>query len=216
MASTNWIQHHKLASNSSITEPGLWARLTDHGQMASNHGRRRKERGRGRRTHSPYAQAHVWMAWRGSARAAGQRLPGEDFITGPPGAPHSALPPACTHTPWPPRRCTPCAREKPARCPARWRQRCENPSGIQPQISSKRRRQSNWFGGGGRGCREDCFAQGGGSGVHWRRPESPGDGEAIRVSPEQSSGERGREKWAGRVGWVGLTDPDLGLVGLVG
>jgi hypothetical protein len=38
------------------------------------------------------------MAWRGSARAAGQRLPEGVFTTAPPGAPHSALPPACTHT----------------------------------------------------------------------------------------------------------------------
>jgi hypothetical protein len=66
--------------------------------MASNHGWRRDERGRRRETCSPYAQAHVWTAWRGSACAAGQRLPGEDFTTAPPGAPHLALPPACTHT----------------------------------------------------------------------------------------------------------------------
>jgi hypothetical protein len=34
------------------------------------------------------AQALVWTAWRGSAHAAGQRLPEGVFTTAPPGAPH--------------------------------------------------------------------------------------------------------------------------------
>jgi hypothetical protein len=29
-----------------------------------------------KKTRSPYARAHVWTAWWGTARAAGQRLPG--------------------------------------------------------------------------------------------------------------------------------------------
>jgi hypothetical protein len=40
---------------------------------------------------------HTWPTWRGSARAADQARPREDFTAAPPGAPQSALPPACTH-----------------------------------------------------------------------------------------------------------------------
>jgi hypothetical protein len=65
--------------------------------MARDHGQRR-ERGREEEDTLTDAQVHVWTAWRGIARAAGQRLPGEDFTAAPPGAPHLTLPPACTHT----------------------------------------------------------------------------------------------------------------------
>jgi hypothetical protein len=40
---------------------------------------KRRQRKRRREPPSPDAQAHAWTAWRGSARAAGQELPGEVF-----------------------------------------------------------------------------------------------------------------------------------------
>jgi hypothetical protein len=47
---------------------------------------------------------HTWPAWRGSARAADQARPRDDFTAAPPGAPQTALPPACTHSQRSPRR----------------------------------------------------------------------------------------------------------------
>jgi hypothetical protein len=96
----------------------------------------------------------------------------------------------CAHTLRAPRRSTACVREKPARYLARWRQRCEIPSGILPRISSERRWPTEWFGGDWRGRRGGYSAQIDGGGARRSQPESPGNGGAIRVPPERSSGER--------------------------
>jgi hypothetical protein len=72
----------------------------------------RSRRGRGRRRGSPVAQVHTWPAWQGSARAADQAWPRDDITAAPPGAPQSALPPACTHTQRSPRRSTAGVREE--------------------------------------------------------------------------------------------------------
>jgi hypothetical protein len=52
-------------------------------EMASDFGHVGEE-GRGERIrfHSPSAQVHTWPAWRGSARAADQARPEEDFTGG--------------------------------------------------------------------------------------------------------------------------------------
>jgi hypothetical protein len=84
----NWIQHHKLTLDSSITELCLWAWLTGHGQMAKDHGRRREKRGREEGGHTHRCPGACLDAWRGSARVVGQRLPEGVFTTAPPGAPH--------------------------------------------------------------------------------------------------------------------------------
>jgi hypothetical protein len=57
-----------------------------------------------RRRDSPVTQVHTWPAWRGSARAADQARPRDDFTAAPPGAPQTALPPTCTHSQSFPRR----------------------------------------------------------------------------------------------------------------
>jgi hypothetical protein len=73
-------------------------------------------------------------------------LPEEDFTAAPPGAPHPALPPACNHTKILSGKHRRHQRE-PARIGVQWWLRDEIPSGIQPQISSERRRPSKRFGG---------------------------------------------------------------------
>jgi hypothetical protein len=67
-------------------------------------------------------------------------LPEEVFTAAPPGAPHPALPPACNHTKIPSVKHRRHQRERPVRNGAQWWQRGEILSGIQPRISSERRR----------------------------------------------------------------------------
>jgi hypothetical protein len=56
--------------------------------MVRDHSQR-KESGAGRKKDIlTDAQALVWTAWRGSARAAGQRIPEEDFTMAPRRAPY--------------------------------------------------------------------------------------------------------------------------------
>jgi hypothetical protein len=83
---------------------------------------------------------------------------------------------------------------------ARRRQRIGFPSGISPQVSSKRERATNLLGGGERGCRGECFAQGGGGEARRGRPESPGDGGGdLGIASELE----GRERSVRGLGWVG-------------
>jgi hypothetical protein len=56
--------------------------------LARDHGQREKKKIRERGITLTDAQVLVWMAWQGSACAAGQRLPEEDFTEHTPGAPH--------------------------------------------------------------------------------------------------------------------------------
>jgi hypothetical protein len=140
--------------------------------MASDRGRRREGR-RGRGRHSPLAQAHAWLAWRGSARAADQGQPGEDFTVAVPGAPHLGH----FH-----RHCTSTTTTTDMHIKHRERIRWgieiggdrsqQNPSGVWPKISSERRGFPNPLGGGGRGQWGDRFSPGGGGGDRRRRSES--------------------------------------------
>jgi hypothetical protein len=62
----------------------------------------------------------------------------------------------------------------------------------------------NLLGGSERGSWGEYSTQGGGGGTRRSRPESLGDGGAIRVPPERSSGKREGENekgaaWAGSV-----------------
>jgi hypothetical protein len=72
--------------------------------MVRDQGHRGKQKVEERRRDSPVAQVHTWPAWRGSARAADQARPRDDFTAAPPGAPQKALPPVCTHSQRSPRR----------------------------------------------------------------------------------------------------------------
>jgi hypothetical protein len=74
--------------------------------------------------------------------------PEEVFTAAPPGAPHPALPPACNHTKISSEKHRWQQRERLVRIGAQWWQRGEIPSGIQPRISSERRRPVKLFGGG--------------------------------------------------------------------
>jgi hypothetical protein len=56
--------------------------------LVRNHGQREKKKIREGRITFTVAQVLVWMAWQGSACAASQRLPEEDFTEHAPGAPH--------------------------------------------------------------------------------------------------------------------------------
>jgi hypothetical protein len=117
------------------------------------------------------AQALVWMAWRGSARAAGQRLPERVFTTAPPGAPHHRR--AHTHT-----MVSSMKHHRHHREPARWRvqrrQRGKILSEIQPWISSERRRPANPLGGDGRGHGGEQLVHGGGGEARRSRPKLAG------------------------------------------
>jgi hypothetical protein len=56
--------------------------------LARDHGQRRRRRLEGEEITLTIAQVLVWTAWQGSAYAAGQRLPEDDFTELTPGAPH--------------------------------------------------------------------------------------------------------------------------------
>jgi hypothetical protein len=112
MAATNWTQHSKLASDSSITEACLWARLTDHGQMASNHGRRREEMRKGRLEHAHHSPRCMSGRHGGAVPARPARgYPGK---TSPQHhrEHHTRRFHQRAHTPRPPRWCTACTRKK--------------------------------------------------------------------------------------------------------
>jgi hypothetical protein len=87
----------------------------------------------------------------------------------------------------------------------------ENPSGDRPQISSERHGFPNPLGGGGRGQWGALFAQVSAAKV-------AGDGRNLQAAAATlvagegtGGGERMSEQ--GRVGWVGLTDPDPNFSG---
>jgi hypothetical protein len=156
------------------------------------------------------------MAWRGSARAAGQRLPREDFTAAAPGAPHSALPPACTHT------TTTSVMHNERQEEVRRGDEIRGDRAAKTRVGSSHR--SSRRGSAHRICSVEEeegaersilpkvaaaeFARGS---QNCRAAERQ-----LGFRGSQSSGERGERSEQSHVGWVGLTDPDPGLFGLVG
>jgi hypothetical protein len=156
------------------------------------------------------------MAWRSNARAAGQRLPGEDFTAAPPGAPHSALPPVCTHT------TTISVMHSVRQEEVQRSDELEGDRAAKTRVGSSH--GSSRRGSGRRICSVEEE-----EGAEWSispkvaAAEFAGGSRNHRATARrlgfcgsQSSGVRGERSEQSHVGWVGLTDPDLGLFGLVG
>jgi hypothetical protein len=162
-----------------------------------------------RRRSSPDAQVHTWPAWRGSARAADQARPREDFTELHREHHSLAFPPAklaeLKHLSM-----LSSSASSSSEAPHRSARSRQIPRGKINPISSERRRPAILLGGAGRGRGVEHLAQGGGNSGHRSRPGKPGDGGG---DPGRQS-DRGGERRASGAGLGRLTDPDPSRVGL--
>jgi hypothetical protein len=139
------------------------------------------------------------MAWQGSAYAASQRLP-RVVITG-----------VHTHI-----TSTSCRTARPGEGSARHRvggdRRRRKLRGNHPQISLKRKLPSNPIGGGVEGVGVTVLPQASAAEANGAGRNGRATAAAINVRPSLAR-KRGEER--GRLGWVGLTDPDPSRVGSI-
>jgi hypothetical protein len=143
--------------------------------MAIDHGQSSRRRLEGEEITLTVAQVLVWTAWQGSAYAAGQRLPGDDFTERTPRAPHHGVSTGEYSRITSTGGGTTSRREGSARLQIRGDQQRRVLSEQTIPISSGRKQTANPFGVAGRGRVGECFAQGGDSGGHRSWPERPSD-----------------------------------------
>jgi hypothetical protein len=149
---------------------------TDPDQMAIDHGQSSRRRLEGEEITLTIAQVLVWTAWQGSACAAGQRLPGDDFTERTPREPHHGVSTSEYSRITSTGGGTTSRREGSAWQQIRGDQRRRVSSEETTPISSGRKQTVNPFSVAGRGRLGECFAHGGDGGGHRSWPERPGNG----------------------------------------